>query len=170
MLDERAVPGRTPERPAIAGPWAEPFPFIEELIDALVAAETVAAGIVAVAGCAVGAVGTVDAAAAGGAVVIAAGDGSGADVGAVDAAAAGFAEGTEVALAGVLWPAPCAEGAVEGVFFAGADDFLLSSSISRFLLRARSLRESGLSTSSPSFLYLLREKLTESLNSFDAGV
>ena len=50
-----------------------------------------------------------------------------------------------------------------------ASGFLLSS-ISRFLLRARSLRESGLSTSSPSFLYRFREKLTESLNSLDAGV
>lgn len=170
ILDETAAfPGGIPERPAIAGPGAGPLPFIE-LIDAPVVAETVATGTVAVAGCAVGAVGAVDVAATVGAAAIAAVGASGADVGALDAAAAGFAEGAVVELEDVPWSAPCAEGAVEDIFFAGADGFLLSSSISRFLLRARSLRESGLSTSSPSFLYLLREKLTESLNSLDAGV
>ena len=255
MLDETAaVPGGTPERPAIAGPGAGPLSFIE-LICATAVAGTVATGTVGAAGCAVGAVRAADVAAAGGAAVVATAGAWEADDGALGVAAAeaavavaaGFVEGAEVdslatlaalrmdssvspvairasamrvgsnfpcgwcrldrtalvraclalalsaalefdaagagaaavgaaaaagagAGAAVPWPAPCPEEAVEGIFFAGADGFLLSSSISRFLLRARSLRESGLSTSSPSFLYLLWEKLTESLNSFDAGV
>jgi len=88
------------------------------------------------------------------------------------AVAAADAVGAVIAVV-VAAPVAC-EMSVDDVHVAVGSDtsaggFLLSS-ISRFLLRARSLRESGLSTSSPSFLYRLREKLTESLNSLDAGV
>ena len=85
----------------------------------------------------------------------------------VAAAAAVGAVVAVVVAAPVAWETPVDDVAVGSDTSAGG--FLLSS-ISRFLLRARSLRERGLSTSSPSFLYLLREKLTESLNSLDAGV
>ena len=104
-------------------PGAEPL----ELIDTPAVAETVPAGAVA---------------AGGGAVVVATVGAWGVDVEALDVAAVrvavavaacsaaggsadGSAEGTEVALANVHWPAPCAEGSVEGIFFAGAGDFLL---------------------------------------------
>ena len=141
-----AIPTGTPATTGTTGARTEAFLSIVVVV-------VVAAAVVAAIGAAV-------------AVVVEAG------IAVVGAGAVAAAAAVGAVVAGVVVAPVACEIFVDDVAVdsdTSAGGFLLSS-ISRFLLRARSLRESGLSTSSPSFLYLLREKLTESLNSLDAGV